>query len=72
MRGLVLIRASSSVSSCTEPTHVVSSDCSIDFPLANDEVWVDSVFTLDTLDQRGIAKAPEIQKSPSETSRQLK
>jgi len=55
----VLIHASSSVSSCTDPTHVVNSDCSIDFPLASDDVWVDSVFTLETLAQRGIASAPK-------------
>jgi hypothetical protein len=54
----VLMQAKSSVSSCTDPTHVVNSDCSIDFPLANDDVCVDSVFTLDTLAQRGIARAP--------------
>lgn len=58
MRGRVLMHASSSVSSCTDPTHVVNSDCSIDFPLASDDVWVDSVFTLETLAQRGIASAP--------------
>jgi len=56
----VLIHASSSVSSCTDPTHVVNSDCSIDLPLASDDVWVDSVFTLETLAHRGIASAPKI------------
>jgi hypothetical protein len=54
----VLKQDSSSVSSCTDPTHVVNSDCSTDFPLASDDVWVDSVFTLETLAQRGIASAP--------------
>lgn len=58
VRGRVLMHASSSVSSCADPTHVVNSDCSRDFPLVNDDVWVDSVFTLETLAQRGIARAP--------------
>lgn len=31
----------------------------MDFPLASDDVWVDSVFTLETLAQRGIASAPK-------------
>jgi hypothetical protein len=63
VRGRVLMHANSSVSSRTDPTHVVNSDCSIDFPLASDDVCVDSVLTLDTLAQRGIARAPTKQSS---------
>jgi len=59
--GRVLMHASNSVSSCTDPTHVVNSNCSTDFPLASDDVWADSVSILETLAQRGIASAPTTQ-----------